>query len=123
MSDQLKLFDSKPKPTGWDLAKRDMNRVADNAELNEPGWRAGAARCLDKYAAKYPGGEFTCEDVRVWAESLGFPKAHDSRAWGQIMRHAGKKSNPQRIITKVGTSNYKKANCHRGLNTLWQSLY
>lgn len=65
-----------------------VERVADKAERERPGWCEDAAQALRKFASAQ-GGVFTIEHARVallMAEAIDKP--HDGRAWGKATRMA-----------------------------------
>lgn len=117
--DGLKKKIADAKPTGEDLANEAMQRVARNADANEPGWTTNAISWIDAYARKNPGRDFTCVDVRGYAKGLGFVVPHDNRAWGSPMKEAAKLG----IIRKNGATYSTDPKHHKGYISNWRSLY
>lgn len=62
-----------------------IETAISHADHAHSGWSVEAYEYLCRYAEI--ATDFTCEDVRLYAEKKGLPKAPTARAWGGIMRH------------------------------------
>lgn len=66
-------------------------RAAEKAERVSPGWIDEAVRYVDRFTRHNllgMTGQFTIEQAREWAESMGLEKPTNGRAWGQVTRRA-----------------------------------
>ncbi len=74
--------------TGQELRDTGIKAAIDHAESEAPGWAETAHQILHAYTTYY-GGEFTCEDVVLYAEKYSLiGPAPDSRAWGGVFKSA-----------------------------------
>lgn len=124
---QLALFNL-PKPprrarhenamrkTAREACEDGIKRAAKHAEDVSPGWYRKAVEHVRQYALYH--SEFMCEAVRARAESQKFPKPPDKRAWGNVMRMAGR----QRFVRKKGISYATDPKVHMNPAGLWKSL-
>lgn len=87
-------------PTGQELARAGAEQAAAHADRVDPdAVRKWSDRAFFLFAAYARGhAEFTTEDVREHAQTLGLKSPPDARAWGAIaMRARG-----QKIVEKTG---------------------
>lgn len=70
--------------------ERGMERAADNAERNAPGWTADALELVRKFARNQGGALFTVEAMR-WVIQVELPTPPDLRSWGSVTRLATKR--------------------------------
>lgn len=93
---------------GMMVATAHANRVS-------AGWSDDAEELFVLYAIQHPSG-FMTEDVRAWAEKLGFASPPDNRAWGTVARKVARDGH----IYAAGYSKQKSATCHGSPKTLWK---
>jgi hypothetical protein len=94
--------------TGALLAASRANRKNDE-------WTQEATIIFKLYAKFHHDG-FMTEDVRIWADKLGFPHPPDQRAWGFIASRLAKEG----YIKSDGYGKQRSANCHRSPKTIWK---
>jgi hypothetical protein len=96
---QVSLFDDeppKPQPSSKrTLARRlrddGIKRAVEHANKVAVNWSDRAhAHLLFFLLPKSRGAEFTCEQVREYAEAHGIDKPPDKRAWGHVMKRAAR---------------------------------
>lgn len=94
--------------------KRDagIERAADHAERETPGWIEQASQFLRGYARTHV--DFLAEDV-VAAALFQIPPPPDGRAWGAVFRQAAREG----VIHKVGYAPAKTSNLSP--KVLWES--
>jgi hypothetical protein len=81
-------------------------------------WAARAYGYFIEYAARVGvHTEFQTEDVRQWAESIGFARPPDPRSWGAVAVRARRAG----ITKKVGNGPAKAARVHCGLVSIWRA--
>ena len=96
---------------GHQLAIDGMNQALEHAEEVYENWGDHAFEMLKRY----PGEQFMAEDVREWAESMGFPSAPSNRAWGGVIARARRAG----IIRRIGYRAVNNPKAHRTPATLW----
>jgi len=96
-------------------AKTGMMTAAAHAERVNSGWASDAEDLFVLYAIQHPDG-FMTEDVRVWAEKLGFDSPPDNRAWGFVARKVARAGH----VYAAGYSKQKSATCHGSPKTIWK---
>ena len=101
---------------GAALRDKGIKESSEHAEATHEGWNKKADDLLLSFLLTYTGDTFLCEDARTYAEAFGLPNPPDKRAWGGVIVRARRK----KLITAVGYSFSKKANCHKSPNTLWK---
>lgn len=79
--------------------------AASHADRKSQGWSEDALSFFELYANQKPDG-FLTEDVRVWAEKMGFPPPPDERAWGHIAKKAAKKG----MVVPIGYAKARSSN-------------
>lgn len=79
--------------------------AASHADREIADWSKNALAFFDLYAHQKPDG-FLTEEVRAWAEKMGFPPPPDDRAWGHIAKKAAK----QGIVVPIGYAKAKSSN-------------
>lgn len=80
-----------------------IERAADKAERNAPGWVDDAVDAIRLVFARFPTVEMTVEVARTYAmQNYGFkaPEGVDLRAWGQVTRRAVKLGYIERVPDK-----------------------
>jgi hypothetical protein len=104
------------EPSGAALRDAGINRAADHAGTE---WCERALGYFKEYAARVGvHTEFQTEDVRLWAESIGFAApSNDKRAWGSVARRAARDG----VVRKVGNGPAKAARVHCGLVSIWRA--
>lgn len=97
-------------------ARRDagIQRAADHAEREAPGWGEGAVAFVQWYARH--NREFLAEDVIESYIRVGLPEPPDGRAWGAVIRRAAKLG----AIQKAGYRPARSSNLSP--KVLWRSL-
>lgn len=113
MSDQLAIDFN--RPSGRDLAKEGMERAADHAERDAPGWRDQALEYVRQYATEHY--EFMCEAARRYAEGRGIGPPPDKRAWGAVMVKAARAG----YVQKIGFACATDPKVHMNPAGLWRS--
>lgn len=78
-------------------------------------WSESARQLFEMYANMHPEG-FMTEDVRQWAEKLGFDAPPDNRAWGYVAKSA----NRDGVVRANGFEKQRSANCHGSPKTVWR---
>lgn len=96
-------------------AETGMLLAAAHAERVREGWNEEALSFFRLYASSHQREPFLTEDVRAWAEKMGFESPPDNRAWGAVARRAAL----QGLIRKMGYAAQKSATCHNSPKTLW----
>lgn len=97
--------------------KRDLGiaQAVEHAERVHDGWLDEAYEHLLDYIAVHDT-PFMGEDIRAFATQRGLPAPPHLRAWGGVLTRAAKSG----AIRKIGFSNVKDPNGHRGAATLWE---
>jgi hypothetical protein len=109
------LIDLMAQPTAQQLADAGMSAAVDHADRVSPRWSDRAFDILAQYALIHL--EFMTEDVRNWAERLGFPPAPSARAWGAVALRAAR----ERLIERHGYRKTCNPLAHGTPATLWRS--
>ena len=91
--------------------------AASKADRVIEGWSSAALDLFTMYANMNPEG-FMTEDVRAWAEKLGFESPPDNRAWGYVAQRARREG----VVKPVGYGQQRSANCHRSPKTIWKRI-
>lgn len=89
--------------------------AASKADREIESWSEAASQLFVMYANMHPEG-FMTEDVREWADKLGFEAPPDKRAWGYVARAAARDG----IVKSVGFGQQRSANCHGSPKTIWR---
>lgn len=90
-----------------------MTLAASHADRAQENWSDEALDLFRLYAVQHPEG-FLTEDVRAWADKLGFAPPPDGRAWGYIARRANREG-------LVKSSGYQKArSSNNSPKVLWR---
>lgn len=89
--------------------------AASKADRVIEGWSESAIQLFEMYANMHPDG-FMTEEVRIWAEKLGFDAPPDNRAWGYVAQKASREG----IVKSAGYAAQQSANCHRSPKTVWK---
>ena len=111
------------KPDGYQNMREASERVTANADAKNPGWRKAAKWHVIDFARRHPGQKFMAEDIINDAESKGFAKPHDGRAWGSIIARCGSEKNAARVLEKAGFGKSKNPKHNHGTKTVWRSLF
>jgi hypothetical protein len=96
-------------------ADASMTLAAAHADRVNEGWSDDALGLFRLYAIQKPDG-FMTEEVRAWAEKLGFTPPPDNRAWGLVARRAHKDG----YVVACGYQKQSSASCHGSPKTLWK---
>lgn len=96
------------------LADAGMTLAASHADRTVQNWSEDAGELFRLYATLHPEG-FLTEDVRKWADKLGFPTPPDNRAWGYVARRAALEG----YVRSAGFRRQKSTACHGSAKTLW----
>lgn len=99
------------------LADAGMTRAASHANRKVDHWSEEAGELFRLYATLHPEG-FMTEDVRKWADKLGFPPPPDNRAWG----HVAKRASIDGYVRSAGFRKQKSTACHGSPKTLWTKV-
>lgn len=67
-----------------------MARVGSKVDRLCPGWTAQAEALLSRFLRLHIGDGFITEEFGEWAEAMGLPEPHDSRAYGPLIVRAAK---------------------------------
>lgn len=89
--------------------------AASHADRTNNGWTEQATVIFKLYAKFHQDG-FMTEDVRIWADKLGFARPPDQRAWG----HVATKLSRAGYIQSAGYGKQRSANCHNAPKTIWK---
>lgn len=92
-----------------------MTLAASRADREQENWTECALDLFRLYAIQKPEG-FLTEEVRAWAERLGFEPPPDNRAWGHIARRAVNAG----YVEPAGFKKQASATCHGSPKTLWK---
>lgn len=95
---------------GAALAASHANRIHDE-------WSDDAMQLFRLYAAQHPEG-FLTEEVRRWADKLGFPEPPDNRAWGSVARRASTLG----YVKSTGVRRQASTTCHGSMKTVWRQI-
>lgn len=95
-----------------------MTVAASHADRTYSGWSDDAVEFFALFARRSGDNPFMTEEVRAWAEKLGFPPPPDSRAWG----HVAKRAAISGAVRKIGYDKQRSATCHGSPKTLWVSV-
>lgn len=98
---------------GKSLKDEGMQRAADGAEGQHPGWCDMALEAFREYAKTH--NQFTTEQVRTAMRQLPAPK--ELRAWGHVARRACKEA----IVRKVGMVQAQSPTVHCMYVSLYES--
>jgi len=112
MNEQITFDDELAKK----LRDDGMKRAIDHAEKDYPGWKDMAFGYLKEYLTRSNAVEFTGERVRIFAESEGFIKPPDKRAWGSVMTRGAKAG----LIVKIGWTTASDPKVHKNPVSLWR---
>lgn len=96
-------------------ADASMVLAASHADRVEENWSNDALELFNLYALQHPEG-FLTEEVRAWAEKLGFAPPPDNRAWGHVAKRA---SQAGRVVA-AGFRKQRSTTCHGSPKTLWR---
>lgn len=110
--EQTKLFE----PSGEELRNHGIQQSVDHANEKEENWSDMAFEHFKKYAQYHL--TFMTEDVREYANGLGFPIPPSKRAWGAVVLRAKK----EKIIKHAGFGQVKNPKAHRANASIWKSL-
>lgn len=89
--------------------------AASHADRELNNWSFSAKQLFELYALQHPEG-FMTEDVRVWADKLGFDAPPDNRAWGYIAKAMAKDG----VVEACGFAKQRSASCHGSPKTVWK---
>jgi len=89
--------------------------AASKADRFMEGWSQTALEYFQLYANMKPQG-FMTEDVRVWAEKIGFSAPPDNRAWGYVAQRARRVG----TVQPCGYAPQSSSNCHCSPKTIWK---
>lgn len=92
-----------------------IERAATNAERHIEEWRKRALQYVHDYAETHQ--QFAVEDVRVFAETVGFPVPPSRRAWGAVILAARREG----WVTHVGFAAVKNPRAHACPRGVWES--
>jgi len=92
-----------------------MALAASHAEREADGWSHQAGELFVLYAIQHPDG-FMTEEVRLWAEKLGFDLPPDNRAWGYVAKKAAKEGH----VYAAGFAKQRSSTCHGSPKTIWK---
>lgn len=93
-----------------------MKAVAAKAEGELPGWKGEAAGFLEQFVKLNGTREFLAEEIAPWAYEKGCRQPHDDRAWGEIVKDAGRRG----IIEQTGKA---AKNQYSGHASTWRPLW
>lgn len=96
-------------------ANAGMTVAASRADRESAGWSDDARTFFELFACKSGDEPFMTEEVRAWAEKMGFPPPPDSRAWG----HVAKRAAMDGLVRHAGYGRQRSATCHGSPKTLW----
>lgn len=96
-------------------ANAGMTLAASHADRTYEGWSDDALEFFRLFAHQRGGEFFMTEDVRAWAEKMGFPPPPDNRAWG----HVAKRAAMDGVVRRIGYDKQRSATCHGSPKTLW----
>lgn len=96
-------------------AETGMLLAASHADRKNGEWTEQATVIFKLYAKFHYDG-FMTEDVRIWADKLGFPHPPDQRAWGIVATKLAREG----YITATGYGKQRSASCHRSPKTIWK---
>ena len=102
------------QPNGAEL--RDAG-IANAAKSAGDAWQTAALAIVRVFAGSHV--EFTCDEARLWSESVGFEVPPEARAWGHVML-AAKRAGFIAATDVFATSNDPA--CHRSPARVWHSL-
>lgn len=91
-----------------------MTLAASRADRVQENWSGEALDLFRLYAVQHPDG-FLTEEVRAWAEKLGFAPPPDNRAWG----HVAKRACAAGHVKSFGFRKQSSATCHGSPKTVW----
>lgn len=115
---QTALFDRSGKVTdiarARHAAEEGMQRAADHAEEECPGWGDVALRFVERHARAHQ--RFTAHELRQSAREWGLVMPPSDKAFGQVFRTAAK----QGIIRKAGYAPHPER--HASPTVLWESM-
>ena len=110
--DQLTMVWDRPSlAEAVSAGERGMQRAADHAEREAPGWGELAFDFLERFAAE-TDGPFLAEEVVEAAAGI-VPPAPDARAWGSVFQKASRR----KVIRRVGYA--PAATSHGSAKPLW----
>lgn len=89
--------------------------AVSHADRNRSGWSEDALEIFVLYANQHPEG-FLTEDVRAWAEKLGFEPPPDNRAWGHVAKRAALAGH----VRSAGFRKQSSVTCHGSFKTMWR---
>jgi hypothetical protein len=89
--------------------------AASHADRELNNWSFSAKQLFEMYATLHPDG-FMTEEVRVWAEKLGFETPPDNRAWGYIAKAMAKHG----VVVASGFAKQRSSTCHGSPKTVWK---
>lgn len=91
-----------------------MTLAASHADRVSGNWSDDALDLFKLYAVQKPDG-FLTEEVRAWAEKLGFAPPPDNRAWGHVAKRAAMDGH----VRAAGFRKQTSATCHGSPKTFW----
>lgn len=94
-----------------------MTLAASHADRENESWSDDALGLFRLYAIQKPDG-FLTEEVRAWAEKLGFAPPPDNRAWGHVAKRAAMAG----YVRSAGFRKQSSATCHGSPKTLWTKV-
>lgn len=95
-----------------------MVMAASHADRETEDWSKEAMSYFRLFAAMNKGKSFLTEEVRSWAEKMGFETPPDNRAWGFVARRAATEG----VVRKLGYAAQKSVTCHGSPKTLWTHM-
>lgn len=95
---------------GAAVAASHANRLHDK-------WSEDAMGLFRLYAIQHPEG-FLTEEVRRWADKLGFAAPPDNRAWGSVARRAATLG----YVKSTGVRRQASTTCHGSMKTVWRQV-
>lgn len=96
-------------------AETGMLLAASHADDEHKQWTAMASKFFECYARMHREG-FMTEDVRAWADKLGFQSPPDNRAWGYVARKAAHRG----VVVAIGFGKQRSSTCHGSPKTIWK---
>ncbi len=105
------------RAAAWAAAEDGAERAADHAERVEAGWKDEALGVLLRYAAASGGSTFMLENVRDYADEIGFTKPPTDRAWGAVTLRAKRAG----LIVRAGFGCSSRGPAHAHPANLWKA--
>ena len=86
-----------------------MRQAVEHADAVQPAWSSIALDHVRDFVHHHQGRDaFLGEDIRKWAEDNGCPTPPDGRAWGAVIKAAGRSG----LIRKTGVFRKVKLSGH-----------